>query len=69
MSRLPRNQILQGDALERLQRLPSQAVEQVITSPPYFRLRDYGVDVIRPGFSAYPVFCPALAGRSDSWSA
>lgn len=44
MSRLPRNQILHGDALERLRRLPSQSVDQIITSPPYFRLRDYGVD-------------------------
>ena len=25
--------------------------------------------LIRPGFSAYPVFCPAVAGRVDSWSA
>lgn len=38
------NQILQGDALERLKELPSESVDCVITSPPYYGLRDYGVD-------------------------
>jgi len=39
---LPRNQILAGDAKERLSELLSESVDCVITSPPYFRLRDYG---------------------------
>jgi site-specific DNA-methyltransferase (adenine-specific) len=39
---LPRNQILSGDAKARLQDLPDQSVDSVVTSPPYFRLRDYG---------------------------
>jgi site-specific DNA-methyltransferase (adenine-specific) len=39
----PRNVILQGDAAERLAELPSRSVECVITSPPYFAVRDYGV--------------------------
>jgi site-specific DNA-methyltransferase (adenine-specific) len=43
-ARLPRNQILIGDARERLAALPTQSVDCVITSPPYFRLRDYQVD-------------------------
>lgn len=38
-----RNVVLVGDALERLQELPSASVDCVITSPPYFLLRDYGV--------------------------
>lgn len=38
----PRNQILQGDALANLGRLPAESVDCIITSPPYFRLRDYG---------------------------
>ncbi|QGH68683.1 site-specific DNA-methyltransferase [Pseudactinotalea sp. HY158] len=42
MSRLPRNQVLVGDARERLTQLPEGSVDCVITSPPYFRLRDYG---------------------------
>lgn len=43
MTNLPRNTILQGDALARLRELPSDSVDCVITSPPYFQLRDYGV--------------------------
>lgn len=36
-----RNAILVGDALDRLRRLPDGSVDTVVTSPPYFRLRDY----------------------------
>ena len=36
--------ILVGDALERLQELPDESVQCVVTSPPYWGLRDYGVD-------------------------
>jgi site-specific DNA-methyltransferase (adenine-specific) len=39
---LPRNQILIGDAATRLGQLPANSVDCVITSPPYFGLRDYG---------------------------
>jgi len=39
-----RNQILHGDALQRLRDLPDSFADGVITSPPYFRLRDYGVE-------------------------
>lgn len=38
----PRNQVLVGDAREQLGRLPEGSVDSVITSPPYFLLRDYG---------------------------
>lgn len=41
---IPRNQILVGDALTRLRELPDAGVDCVVTSPPYFRLRDYGCD-------------------------
>jgi len=40
---LPTGQVLVGDALERLRELPSASIDTVVTSPPYFRLRDYGV--------------------------
>ena len=33
-----------GDALEVLKTLPSESVNCCITSPPYYGLRDYGVD-------------------------
>jgi len=39
---VPRNTILVGDARERLAELPAGSVDCVITSPPYFNLRDYG---------------------------
>jgi site-specific DNA-methyltransferase (adenine-specific) len=35
--------IFQGDALQVLQRLPGESVQCVVTSPPYFGLRDYGI--------------------------
>jgi site-specific DNA-methyltransferase (adenine-specific) len=41
MSRLPRNQVLIGDAREVLKSLPADSVDCIITSPPYFHLRDY----------------------------
>jgi site-specific DNA-methyltransferase (adenine-specific) len=39
---LPRNQILVGDVRTRLAELPDASVNCIITSPPYFALRDYG---------------------------
>ena len=39
----PRNTILVGDALERLRQLPDECVDTIVTSPPYFNLRDYHV--------------------------
>jgi site-specific DNA-methyltransferase (adenine-specific) len=41
MSRLIRNQIIVGDALRELQRLPSDSIDTIITSPPYHLLRRY----------------------------
>lgn len=38
---LPRNRIIVGDALTRLRRLPDASVDSVVTSPPYFSLRNY----------------------------
>lgn len=34
--------LLQGDCLELMKRLPDESVNCVVTSPPYFGLRDYG---------------------------
>jgi len=36
--------ILQGDVLERLKELPDASVQCVVTSPPYYGLRNYGID-------------------------
>lgn len=42
MKTLPRNTILAGDAAGVLERLLPESVDCVVTSPPYFQLRDYG---------------------------
>lgn len=38
------NQIIQGDCLEVLRSIPSESVDMVMTSPPYWNLRDYWVE-------------------------
>ncbi|GAA5158240.1 site-specific DNA-methyltransferase [Pseudonocardia eucalypti] len=39
----PRRQFLCGDAVKRLRGLPEASIDCVITSPPYWAQRDYGV--------------------------
>ena len=39
----PRNTILIGDAATELAGLPESSVDCVVTSPPFFHMRDYGV--------------------------
>jgi DNA modification methylase len=36
--------ILHGDVLDRLRTIADDSIQCVVTSPPYWRLRDYGVD-------------------------
>ena len=36
------NEVHQGDAIEKLKKLPEESVDLVVTSPPYYQLRDYG---------------------------
>ena len=38
---LPLGQVIVGDAARELARLPAASIDQVVTSPPYFRLRNY----------------------------
>ena len=38
-----RNALLVGDALELARKMPSNSVDIIITSPPYFAVRDYGI--------------------------
>ena len=40
---LPRRQLLVGDAATRLRQLPDSSVDMVLTSPPYYLLRNYQV--------------------------
>jgi site-specific DNA-methyltransferase (adenine-specific) len=41
---MKRNRIIVGDAARSLATLPDDSVDMVLTSPPYFRLRDYQVE-------------------------
>jgi DNA modification methylase len=43
MTELPRNTILIGDAVTQLRQLPSASVDCVVTSPPFYMLRDYAM--------------------------
>lgn len=45
--------IIHGDALDVLRALPAESVHCVVTSPPYWGLRDYGVDG-QLGLEAHP---------------
>lgn len=51
-----RNEILVGDALTQLRTLPDGVIDCIVTSPPYFRLRNYGHDAQL-----------GLEGRVDEW--
>ena len=42
--RLKMERILCGDALEQLRTLEKESVHVCVTSPPYYNLRDYGID-------------------------
>lgn len=42
ITHLPINQILNRDCLEGMSSLPGQSIDMVITSPPYWGLRNYG---------------------------
>lgn len=43
MTGLPRNTILHGDVIYGLRALPADSIDCVITSPPYFQVRNYDV--------------------------
>jgi len=53
---LETNKIYQGDCLTELKKLPDESVDMVMTSPPYWALRDYGVEGqlgLEPTFQGY----------------
>jgi site-specific DNA-methyltransferase (adenine-specific) len=45
MLEFPINKIIQGNALTEIKKLPSESISCIMTSPPYWALRDYGIDV------------------------
>lgn len=53
---LPINKIICGDALSVLKTFPNEFINCVATSPPYFALRDYGIEGqlgLEPTFQEY----------------
>ena len=38
------NKVYLGDSLEIIKTFPDESVDCVVTSPPYYALRDYGID-------------------------
>src|SRR3990167_3141345 len=50
------NRIINGDALTSLKELPNESINMIMTSPPYWALRDYGIDGqlgLEPHFQEY----------------
>ena len=50
------NKIIRGDALQILKTLPSESVDCIVTSPPYWALRDYKIKEqigLEPDFTEY----------------
>ena len=39
---IERNKIYQGDCIQTLKTFPDESIDCVVTSPPYYGLRDYG---------------------------
>lgn len=37
------NKVYLGDSLETIKNFPDESIDCVVTSPPYYGLRDYGV--------------------------
>ena len=56
-------QIIQGDSLEVLQQMESESINCVITSPPYYGLRDYGTGIWEGGDPECPHY--RTSKRSD----
>ena len=50
------NKIICGDALQKLRELPEKSINMCMTSPPYWALRDYGIEDqlgLEPTFNEY----------------
>lgn len=41
---IPNRTILIGDVLEKIREIPGESIDVTVTSPPYFALRDYGIE-------------------------
>jgi len=57
--------ILEGDAIQAMKLLPTGSIQCIITSPPYWGLRDYGIDGQIGLESVLPQFINRLVGVFD----
>ena len=54
MKELPINQIICGNCLEVMREMPDESIDMVMTSPPYWGLRDYGIGPDQLGLELNP---------------
>lgn len=60
------NRIVQGDARETMLSMPESSVHAVFTSPPYWKLRDYGPDGQMGQEETLPAYTEALCDAMDA---
>ena len=59
--------IIMGDSLDVLRAMEPESVQCVVTSPPYWGLRDYGADG-QIGLEPTPEeYCANMAGSPQRW--
>ena len=59
------NQIICGDAKEVLRQLPNESIDCVVTSPPYWALRDYGIQGQLGLEASFTLYIDKLCGVFD----
>ena len=59
-------QIIEGDALEHLPRIPSESVDLIIADPPYNLGKEYGNNYDRKEFDEYLKFSTLLVNGGAS---
>ena len=57
-------QIITGDCIERLREMPADSVHCVVTSPPYYGLRDYGTATWEGGDPGCDHIAPTWQGQT-----
>lgn len=60
------NTIIVGDALTELKKLPDESIDCVMTSPPYWSLRDYGTATWEGGKDSCDHLAPPKGGKKRS---
>jgi DNA modification methylase len=69
---IPRNTIIQGHVMDILKRLPDESIDMCVTSPPYWKLRQYGTEKQVWGGNSncnhqWPESGAAVCGNCSAW--